>query len=101
MAGSMDTGPRQSSTLIRAVARIVPRDARDAWQKQWLSEVWHAYFELLRDGIEPGEAELGSWCKDRLANFKVPKRFHPRQSLPMLPVGKIDKIALRKEAGLT
>jgi len=30
----------------------------------------------------------------------VPKRFHLRQKLPMLPVGKIDKVALRKEVGL-
>ncbi len=62
-------------------------------------EVGHAYL-LLRDGVEPGEGDLASWCKDRLANFKVPKRFHARRNLPMLPVGKIDKVALRKEAGL-
>jgi acyl-CoA synthetase (AMP-forming)/AMP-acid ligase II len=62
-------------------------------------EVGHAYL-LLRDGAEPGEGDLANWCKERLANFKVPKRFHLRQKLPMLPVGKIDKVALRKEAGL-
>jgi fatty-acyl-CoA synthase len=62
-------------------------------------EVGHAY--LLLRGDEPAaEGELTAWCKDRLANFKVPKRFHLRRQLPMLPVGKIDKVALRKEAGL-
>ncbi len=62
-------------------------------------EVGHAYL-LLRNGAEPGEEDLANWCKERLANFKVPKRFHLRQKLPMLPVGKIDKVALRKEVGL-
>jgi acyl-CoA synthetase (AMP-forming)/AMP-acid ligase II len=62
-------------------------------------EVGHAYL-LLSDNSEPAEGDVASWCKERLANYKVPKRFHLRRNLPMLPVGKIDKVALRKEAGL-
>jgi acyl-CoA synthetase (AMP-forming)/AMP-acid ligase II len=63
-------------------------------------EVGHAYL-LLREADGPAEPDMAAWCKERLANFKVPKRFHLRRQLPMLPVGKIDKVALRKEAGLT
>jgi acyl-CoA synthetase (AMP-forming)/AMP-acid ligase II len=62
-------------------------------------EVGHAYL-LLRAGAAADEPIMIAWCKERLANFKVPKRFHLRQKLPMLPVGKIDKVALRKEVGL-
>jgi acyl-CoA synthetase (AMP-forming)/AMP-acid ligase II len=62
-------------------------------------EVGHAYL-LLRESAGTSEPDLAVWCKERLANFKVPKRFHLRRDLPMLPVGKIDKVALRKEAGL-
>ncbi len=62
-------------------------------------EVGHAYL-LLRADENAGEPDMTAWCKNRLANFKVPKRFHLRRQLPMLPVGKIDKVALRKEAGL-
>ena len=61
-------------------------------------EVGHAYL-LLRQSAGTSEPDLTAWCKERLANFKVPKRFHLRRDLPMLPVGKIDKVALRKEAG--
>lgn len=44
------------------------------------------------------EAELLGHCRGRLANYKIPKRFVIRDSLPMLAVGKVDKAALRKEA---
>ena len=51
--------------------------------------------------IEPdglvSEEELDGFCKNRLANYKVPKRFFIRDELPMLPVGKIDKTALKKK----
>jgi acyl-CoA synthetase (AMP-forming)/AMP-acid ligase II len=62
-------------------------------------EVGHAYL-LLREDAGRTEPDMVGWCKEHLANFKVPKRFHFRRQLPMLPVGKIDKVALRKEAGL-
>ena len=44
------------------------------------------------------EAEIHSHCRGKLANYKVPKRFFIRASLPMLAVGKVDKAALRIEA---
>lgn len=42
--------------------------------------------------------ELREWCKKRLANYKIPKRFIFTERLPMLPVGKADKVKLRTEA---
>lgn len=46
----------------------------------------------------PSEGELLGYCRGRLANYKIPKRFFIRDSLPMLAVGKVDKAALRREA---
>jgi acyl-CoA synthetase (AMP-forming)/AMP-acid ligase II len=43
-------------------------------------------------------AELEAHCRDRLANYKAPKRFVIRDALPLLPIGKVDKIALKAEA---
>jgi len=40
--------------------------------------------------------KLKAFCKNKLANYKVPKHFEISNELPMLPVGKIDKIALKK-----
>ena len=43
------------------------------------------------------EVELRDFCRARLANFKVPKRFLVRDVLPMLPIGKVDTVALAGE----
>ena len=46
----------------------------------------------------PSEEELRSFLRERLANYKVPKRLFVRDALPMLPVGKVDRVALLAEA---
>ncbi|MEM9209826.1 MAG: long-chain fatty acid--CoA ligase, partial [Pseudomonadota bacterium] len=43
-------------------------------------------------------AALEAWCRERLANYKVPKSFRIVAALPLLPVGKVDKTALRRRA---
>lgn len=60
-------------------------------------EVGLAYL-MLRPGAQADEAELKAWCRDRIANFKVPKKFVLCDRLPMLAVGKVDKPALRRAA---
>jgi fatty-acyl-CoA synthase len=55
-------------------------------------------FLLLERGSRLGTEELQGWCRERLANYKVPKRFIFRSELPLLAIGKVDKAALRKEA---
>jgi len=59
------------------------------------SEVGHAFI-LLEEQLHTSEQELKDFCRDKLANYKIPKRFILRTSLPMLPIGKVDKLALRK-----
>ncbi len=34
---------------------------------------------------------LAAWCRERLAGYKVPKRFELHTSLPLLPIGKVDR----------
>lgn len=53
---------------------------------------------MLQPGKETTESAIEKLCREKLANFKVPKRFFIRQSLPLLANGKIDKAALREEA---
>jgi acyl-CoA synthetase (AMP-forming)/AMP-acid ligase II len=48
-------------------------------------------------GSDPGPEELRAFCAERLVNFKVPKRIAVRDMLPMLPIGKVDKVTLREE----
>jgi acyl-CoA synthetase (AMP-forming)/AMP-acid ligase II len=60
-------------------------------------EVGWAYV-LPIPGSELDADTLRAWCLSRLANYKVPKRFIINDRLPMLPVGKVDKVRLRAEA---
>jgi acyl-CoA synthetase (AMP-forming)/AMP-acid ligase II len=55
-------------------------------------------FVIRRPGRALDEAEIAAFCRARLANYKVPKRFVVRDALPMLAIGKLDKAALRDEA---
>ncbi|MHB1328491.1 MAG: class I adenylate-forming enzyme family protein, partial [Gemmatimonadales bacterium] len=57
-------------------------------------EVGHA-FVLVHPGRTPTPADLEQFCRESLANYKVPKRFIVQTDFPMLPIGKIDKQALR------
>ncbi|MDV3219881.1 class I adenylate-forming enzyme family protein [Intrasporangium sp.] len=56
-------------------------------------EVGEAWVLTISDAISP--RDLDAHCRAHLANYKVPKTFHLRRDLPLLPVGKIDKVALR------
>jgi len=52
---------------------------------------------------KPGAAALPDqvirdWCRERLANYKIPKRFEWLDELPMLPVGKVDKLRLKRNS---
>jgi acyl-CoA synthetase (AMP-forming)/AMP-acid ligase II len=60
-------------------------------------EVGSAYV-LRSPGADPAPEALRAFCLERLVNFKVPKRIEVRDALPMLPIGKVDKRALRREA---
>ena len=54
-------------------------------------------FAMLQPGKEVSPEELREYCRTKLSNFKVPKRFFVRPILPLLPNGKVDKVALKKE----
>jgi acyl-CoA synthetase (AMP-forming)/AMP-acid ligase II len=55
-------------------------------------------FLVPKPGGQLAVAELLAHCRDRLANYKIPKRFVIRDEMPLLPIGKVDKAALRAEA---
>lgn len=54
-------------------------------------------FVVTRGGAVASDA-LKTHCRTRLANYKVPKRIEIVDDLPMLAIGKVDKIALRRRA---
>jgi acyl-CoA synthetase (AMP-forming)/AMP-acid ligase II len=57
-------------------------------------EVGHAWVQPSDPALST--AALEAHCRAHLANYKVPKRFHLQDELPMLPIGKVDRVALRR-----
>lgn len=60
-------------------------------------QVGHAYV-LVEPRTALTAGQLTAWSKERLANYKVPKRIELRTALPMLAIGKVDKVALQAAA---
>ena len=60
-------------------------------------EVGCAYL-VCKPGCRVEEGEIVDHCRAHLANYKVPKYIRFRDELPMLSIGKIDKVTLREEA---
>ncbi len=61
-------------------------------------EIGIAY--VMSDGAAAVDAvELRSFAKQHLANYKVPKEIVVLDELPMLPIGKVDKKALKARHG--
>ena len=64
-------------------------------------EVGHAFVVAAPDtGDEADDlaAILDAHCRERLANYKVPKAIHVRDELPRLAIGKVDRKALATQA---
>jgi acyl-CoA synthetase (AMP-forming)/AMP-acid ligase II len=96
-SGGYNVYPREVEMVLEkhpavVVAAVVSKND-PLWQ-----EVGVAYVTLSGD-VEI--AVLETWCRERLANYKIPKRIIVEPDMPLLPIGKIDKVALKKRAAAT
>jgi acyl-CoA synthetase (AMP-forming)/AMP-acid ligase II len=62
-----------------------------------MGEVGKVYIVPSTIGDVPSEAELIGWCRETMANYKVPRSVVFIDSLPRTPAGKVQKFRL--EAG--
>jgi fatty-acyl-CoA synthase len=53
---------------------------------------------ILKKGLEMTEEEVREFCKDRIANYKIPKYVRFVDSYPMTASGKIQKFKMREMA---
>ena len=58
-------------------------------------------FVVLRPAAKLTPSELKSWCRERLAPYKVPSQFEFVNDLPKSQVGKVLRRVLRQEAAST
>lgn len=93
-SGGYNVYPREVETVLEthpAVATAAVVSIPDSlWQ-----EIGIAYV-VLKYSVTPQQVE--QYCRDRLANYKLPKRFVVTPELPLLPIGKVDKRTLRTRA---
>jgi HIP---CoA ligase len=54
-------------------------------------------FVVPRPGQTVDPDELGAWCRQHMANFKVPRTIRIVDSLPLNPTGKVMKFQLRAQ----
>jgi acyl-CoA synthetase (AMP-forming)/AMP-acid ligase II len=93
-SGGYNVYPREIETVLEAhpavaVAAVVPAPDR-LWQEVGIA------FVVATAPVTAGELE--THCRAQLAAYKVPKRILVEQELPLLPIGKVDKRALRARA---
>ena len=95
ISGGFNVYPREVENVIEkhpAVMMVCVLAKKDPVYQ----EVGRA-FVVVKQGMSLTEPELRDYCREKLANYKVPKEFVFRSELPMLGVGKIDKKKLAGE----
>ncbi len=55
-------------------------------------------FVVPRTGTSPDPADMIAWCREEMANYKVPRRVELIDALPLNASGKVLKFELRKRA---
>jgi acyl-CoA synthetase (AMP-forming)/AMP-acid ligase II len=55
-------------------------------------------FVVARPGVEIVEADVIAWCRERMANYKCPRRVEVVDALPLNASGKVLKFELRARA---
>ena len=59
-----------------------------------MGEVGAAYV-IPAHGTSPTEGEIVAWCREQMANYKVPRFVRFVDELPMTASGKVQKVELR------
>jgi long-chain acyl-CoA synthetase len=99
---------RKKDLIIRGGFNVYPRDVEDALVQhpavQMAAVIGRAdavsgeevvAFVALAPGAELSSEELIGWGRDHIGGYKYPRELHIVDTVPLTPVGKIDRKALR------
>jgi long-chain acyl-CoA synthetase len=102
---------RKKDLIIRGGFNVYPRDVEDSLMEhpavQMAAVVGQpdrihgeevVAFVALHAGAEVTAEELVGWARERIGGYKYPRRLHLVDAIPVTPVGKIDRKALRSRA---
>jgi long-chain acyl-CoA synthetase len=95
ISGGYNIYPREIDEVLHAHPKIkeavsvgIPHESR--------GEIVKAYV-VTQDGEELSRSDVIGYCREKLANYKVPKKVEFRRDLPKTMVGKVLRRALREE----
>jgi long-chain acyl-CoA synthetase len=99
---------RKKDLIIRGGFNVYPRDVEDALLEHQAVQVAAVVgrpdtisgeevvaFVSLRPGTAMSEDELVAWARQRIGGYKYPREVHIVDSIPLTPVGKINRKELR------
>jgi long-chain acyl-CoA synthetase len=104
---------RKKDLIIRSGFNVFPRDVEEALVEhpavaaagvvgrpdELHGEEVVAFVELSSNEVGPDD--LVAFCKERIGGYKYPREVHVVPSLPLTPVGKLDRKALRAQIEVT
>jgi acyl-CoA synthetase (AMP-forming)/AMP-acid ligase II len=93
-SGGYNVYPREVEAAIESHPAVVMAAVVSRPDPVW-QEVGVAYV-ITRAPLTP--EEIFAHCRGRLANYKLPKIVSVVRELPLLPIGKVDKVLLRRLA---
>lgn len=96
-SGGYNVYPREVEMVLEEHPAVIVAAVVSADDPLW-QEIGVAYVTLSGD-VET--TALETWCRERLANYKIPKRIIIEPNMPLLPIGKIDKVALKQRTAQT
>jgi acyl-CoA synthetase (AMP-forming)/AMP-acid ligase II len=92
-SGGLNVYPREVELVLEAHEDVALAAVFGLKNEQW-GEIGAAYVVLHENSIA-SEDDLLKWCRSNLAGYKIPKILRIEAELPFLPIGKVDKNALR------
>lgn len=93
ITGGFNVWPKEVEDALLAHPAVAQAGVVGAPDEKW-GEIVVAYV-VPRAGATADAAELSAFCGERLAGYKKPRRIHVVEALPLTPVGKISRAALR------
>lgn len=92
--GGEKIGPREIDEVLLSHPAVAEAVAFGVPHPGWGEEV--AAGVVLKEGAQAGEAEILAFCKERLADFKRPKKIYITGAIPRTATGKIQRGAVAK-----
>jgi len=92
--GGEKIGPREIDEVLLSHPAVAEAVCFGVPHPAWGEEVEAVV--VIKEGGSSSEADIMAFCKERLADFKRPKKIHIAQAIPRTATGKIQRGAVAK-----